>query len=129
MKRMTANQRDSNRAEHIAENGEKQAAGEMTDNFANLEFEAAFEKDKNQRERTKALRGAAKNIGIHPVQYGANDHARGHQDDDVRHAREAHQPIGNERQNQQSTEQREEEIQVHRNIRRARSGEIVAEIQ
>src|SRR5277367_4182938 len=101
----------------------------MADNFAELEFEAAFEKDENQRKRTKALRGAAKNIGIHPMQYGADDHTRGHKDDDVRHARESHQSIGDERQNKQAAEQREEEIQVHRNIRLARSGKIVAEIR
>jgi hypothetical protein len=97
MKCVAANERDSYRAERVAEYGEKQASGEMADNFADLEFEAAFEKDKNQRERTKALRGASKNFGIDPVE--------------------------------QAAEQREEEIQGHRDIRRARSGEIVAEMR
>src|SRR5271169_5211908 len=129
MKCVAANERDSHCAERIAEYGEKQAAAEVADNFAELEFEAAFEKDEDQRERTKTLRGAAKNFGIDPVQYGADDHTCGHQNNDVRYAREAYQAIGNERQNEQATEQREEEIQVHRNIRRARSGEIVAEIR
>jgi hypothetical protein len=129
MKCVAANERNSYRAERVAEYGEKQASGEMADNFADLEFEAAFEKDKNQRERTKALRGASKNFGIDPVEHGANEHARGHEDDDVRYSREAHQAVGNERENQQAAEQREEEIQGHRDIRRARSGEIVAEMR
>src|SRR5271169_1104849 len=129
MKCVAANERDSHCAERIAEYGEKQAAAEVADNFAELEFEAAFEKDEDQRERTKTLRGAAKNFGIDPVKHGPDEHARGHEDDDVRHAREAHEAVGNERENEQAAEQREEEIQGHRDIRRARSGEIVAEMR
>ena len=129
MKCVTADERDSHRAEYVAEYGEKQAAAEVADNFAELKLEAAFEKDENQRERAEALRGASKNFGIDPVEHGADKHARGHEDDDVRHAREAHEAVSNERQNEQAAEQREEEIQGHRDIRRARSGEIVAEMR
>src|SRR5208282_3865938 len=128
MKRVAANERDSHSAERVAKYGKKQAAGEMAENFAKLEFEAAFEKDENQRERAKALSCAAKNIGIYPVKDGPNEHTRNHEDDDIRYAREAHKAVGHERKNEQATEQREEEIQGHRDIRRARSGEIVAEM-
>jgi hypothetical protein len=43
-------------------------------------------------------------------------------------AGEAHESVGDGGENQQATEQREKEIQVHETIRRARVGEIAAEI-
>ena len=63
------------------------------------------------------------------MEHGAYEHSRSHQDDDVRHAGEAHEAVGDEGENKQTAEQREKEIQVHGGVRRARGGEIVAEIR
>ena len=76
----------------------------MLQDFAELQVEAAFEKDEDQGERAESGRGAAENVGIHPVQDGPDQDAGGHQDDDVRHAREAHQAIGDEGQDEQAAE-------------------------
>ena len=50
MERVAADQRDTRRAKREAQNGKKETASEMTENFAELEFETSFEQDENQRE-------------------------------------------------------------------------------
>lgn len=129
MERVAADERDTRRAKREAENGKKETAREMAENFAELEFEAAFEKYKNERERAKAVRGAAEKLGVDPMQRGPDEHSRGHQDDDVGNSGEAHQSVGDEGENKQTAEQRKKEIQVHGGVRRARGGEIVAEMR
>lgn len=50
MKRLPANERDSRRVEQVTGYSKKNAAAEVADNFADLKFKAAFEKNENQRQ-------------------------------------------------------------------------------
>src|SRR5579859_2747082 len=56
MKNVAADKRNADRAEQVTQGGKKKAASEVVENFAELEFEAAFEKDKNKREDRKSTR-------------------------------------------------------------------------
>src|SRR5580704_10262189 len=85
----------------------------MFENFSQLQIQAAFKQDQNQGERTKARRCAAKNVWLHPVQCGADEHTGGHQDDNVGHVREAHQSVGDESQHQKAAKDGEKERKIH----------------
>src|ERR1700733_1804755 len=70
MERQAADFGDGRHRKNKAEDREKKAGREMLQDFTELQVQAAFEKYEDQRQGAKALRGAAKNIGVDPMQHG-----------------------------------------------------------
>lgn len=102
MERGAAYGGDSGGAKNVTEDGKKKARGEILQDFAEFQAEAAFEKNQDQRECAEAGRGAAENVWIDPAEDRADQDARGHEDDDIWYAREANEAIGDEGQDEQA---------------------------
>jgi hypothetical protein len=99
-------------AKNVTEQRKEETWPEMLDHFAKLQIEPAFEQYQNQRESSEAVRGAAKDIGIHPMQHRTDEYPGGHQNDDIRHARKADEAVRNESKNQKTAKNRKEEIDI-----------------
>ena len=98
LQRGAAHDGDGGAAKNVTEEREKKAGAEMLQDFAEFQAEAAFKEDEDQGERAESGGSAAENVGIDPVEDGTDQDAGGHEDDDIWHAREADEAIGDEGQ-------------------------------
>lgn len=86
----------------------------MPQRLPEVEFESRFEKDEDERQRSETVRDSPEPSRIDDVEERAEQHARGHQYEDVGNPRPQHQAIGDEGQDQKPSEQPEKGSQVHR---------------
>ena len=105
--------RDGKRSEDIAENRKEEARREVPEDFAKFEIESSLKEDQHEGQRAEAVNHAAKSVGIHPMEHRPDKNTGSHQNDYVRNAREAHEPIGEKRQHQQCSEKGKEKSEVH----------------
>src|ERR1700722_16227719 len=85
----------------------------MPNGFTNVELKAAFKQNQQQRKCAECMSDFDELTRPGKVQNGAEDHARSHQNDNVRHASPVEKPVRRESKDKQSTQQTEEHRNVH----------------
>jgi hypothetical protein len=76
----------------------------MLEDFAEFQVQAALKQYEDQGKGAKALRGAAENVRVHPMQHRPDEDSGSHQNDDVGHVRKAYETVGDEGENEKAPE-------------------------
>ena len=76
--------RDQSQGKRIANDGEEQSAGALTNGFLEPKFEAPLEEDKDQRQHAQNADHVVEVGGIYSFQYRPQPHTNQQENDNVR---------------------------------------------